>query len=160
MALSIQELIVQQVVVALEQILAANGWQNTIASVQRLNQEGVDLASVPTILVKEGETTAELGNSIAPMIRRRMELFLVAVTRQDETASSSDTRSGGEQLNSLMADIDMTMQSDRTWGGLAITTDPPNYVEVDMDAVSPHLARAVRCEIVFEHIRNNPYAQT
>lgn len=157
---SIQEQIVKQVVAALSQITVANGAQNTVASVQRLNQEGVDLASVPTILVKEGETTVEFGNSVPPMIRRRMELFLVAVTRQDETTTSLDLRSGGELLNSLMADMDMAVQSNRTWGGLAITTDPTSYMEVDMDAVSPHLARAVRCEIVFEHVRNNPYSQT
>jgi len=157
MADSIQETIVKKIVAALGQITVSNGYMNTIASVQRLNQEGVDLALVPAILVKEGECSVELGLSVAPSIRRRMELLAVAITRQDETATSSDLRSGGEQLNSLVADIERTLASNRTWDGMAITTDPPSYLEVEMDAITPHLARAVRCEVVYEHLRADPY---
>jgi hypothetical protein len=140
-------------------ITVAKGFDNTIASVQRLNQDGVDLAVVPTILVKEGEVTVELGQSVAPMVRRRMELLAVAVTRQDETATSLDTRSGGEQLNSLTADMEKVLANNRTWDGLAIQTDPPSYMEVEMEASTPHLARAVRCEVLYEHLRIDPYVQ-
>lgn len=156
---SVQEQIVKKIVAALGQISTANGYANTVTSVQRLNQDGVDLAVVPTILVKEGECAVELGLSVAPSIRRRMEILAVAITRQDETATSVDLRSGGEQLNSLVADIERTLAADRTWNGLAITTDPPNYLEVEMDAMTPHLARAVRCEVIYEHLRVDPYTQ-
>jgi hypothetical protein len=156
---SVQEQIVKKIVALLAQISTANGFDNTIASVQRLNQEGVDLAVVPTILVKEGDCTVDMGQSIYPMVRRRMELLAVAVTRQDETATSTDTRSGGEQVNSLVADIEKVIGNNRTWDGLAIQTDPPSYLEVEMDAVTPHLARAVRFEVLYEHIRTDPYSQ-
>jgi hypothetical protein len=159
MADSIQEKIVKKIMAALAQITPATGFDNTIASVQRLNQDGVDLAVVPTILVKEGDVTVELGQSIAPMVRRRMELLAVAITRQDETAASLDTRSGGEQVNSLVADIEKVVANNRTWDGLAIQTDPPSYLECEMDAVTPHLARAVRFEVLYEHIRTDPYSQ-
>jgi hypothetical protein len=156
---SIQEQIVKKIVAALGLITVAKGFDNTIASVQRLNQAGVDLAVVPTILVKEGDCTVELGQSIAPSILRRMELLAVVITRQDETASSLDLRSGGELVNSLVADVEKVIATNRTWDGLARQTDPPSYLEVEMDAETPHLARAVRFEVVYEHIRSDPYQQ-
>lgn len=150
----------KKITAALAQITTANGYSNTIASVQRLNQDGVDLASVPTILVKEGECVVELGQSIAPNVRRRMEVMAVVVTRQDETPTSLDTRSGGEQVNSLIADMERVLANNRTWDGLAIQTDPPSYLEVDMEASTPHLARAVRFEVLYEHLRVDPYVQS
>jgi len=156
---SIQEQIVQKIATALSGITVARGFANTIGVVQRLNQSGVDLAVVPTILVKEGEVSIEVGQSAAPNVRRRMELWAVAITRQDETSASTDARSGGEQLNSLVADIEKVLQNNRTWDGLAIQTDSPSYVEVEMDAVTPHLARAVRFEVVYQHLRIDPYSQ-
>lgn len=157
---SIQEQIVKNVVNALGRISTVNGYANTIALTQRLNQSGVDLAAVPTLLVKEGECTVESGASSYPNVRRRMELFVVIVTRQDETPTSTDTRDGGAILNSLVADVETVLANNRTWDGLAIQTDPPSYIEVDMDATTPHLARGVRCEILYEHVRTNPYSQS
>lgn len=159
MADSIQEQIVKKIALALSQITVANGYANTISSVQRLNQEGVDLAAVPTILVKEGECVQDIAQSPFPWIRRRMELFAVVVTRQDETAASLDTRSGGEQLNSLVADMEKCVAATRAWDGLAIETGAPNYLEVEMDALVPHLSRAIRFEVVYQHMRNDPYLQ-
>ena len=160
MADSIQEQIVKKVVSALLEITVANGYDNTVQSVQRLNQSGVDLAVVPTILVKEGDCSYDLTKSAYPWVRRRMELYAVAITRQDETDGSLDTRSGGEQLNSLVADMERRMGASRSWDGLAIDTDPPSYLEVELEAVTPHLARGIRCEVVYEHLRSNPYSQT
>jgi hypothetical protein len=157
---SVQESIVKKIVAALGQITTASGYSNTVASVQRLNQEGVDLAVVPTILVKEGDCTVELGASIYPNVRRRMELMAVVVTRQDESATSADLRSGGEIVNSLVADMEKVLANNRTWDGLAIQTDPPSYLEVEIEASTPHLARAVRVEVIYEHLRVDPYQQS
>jgi len=156
---SIQEQIVKKIAEALGMISTVKGFDNTIASVQRLDQSGVDLNVVPTILVKEGDVSVELSNSIFPNVRKRMEILAVVITRQDESASSTDLRSGGEQLNSLVADIEKVVATNRTWDGLAMQTDPPSYSEVEMDATMPHLARAVRFEVLYEHERVNPYRQ-
>ena len=156
MAYSIQEQIVKKIVAALEGITAVKGFDNTIASVQRLNQAGVDLNAVPTILVKEGDVSVELSQSIFPNVRKRMELLAVVIARQDESDTSTDLRSGGEMLNSLVADIERAVATNRTWDGLAMQTDPPSYSEVEMDATVPHLARAVRFEVIYEHVRHGP----
>lgn len=153
---SIQEQIIKKIVAALGQITIANGYSNTIASVQRYHLSGVETAVVPTIVVKEGECTVELGKSIYPSICRRMEIVMVPITRHDEVA---DSRSGGEILNSLVADIERCVATNRTWDGLAMQTDPPNYLETELDAVEPHLSKGVRFEVVYEHVRTDPYAQ-
>lgn len=156
MADSVQEQIVKKIVAALGQITTANGYSNTIASVQRYHLSGVETAVVPTIVVKEGECAAELGQSVYPSVRRRMELVIVPITRHDEVA---DPRSGGEILNSLVADVERCVAMNRTWDGLALQTDPPNYLETELEAVEPHLSKGVRFEVVYEHIRTNPYVQ-
>ena len=55
--------------------------------------------TMPTILVKEGVCSPEMEKSTyTPLIRRRMEFYLVVCASHDEAA---DPRSGGEILNSL-----------------------------------------------------------
>lgn len=153
---SIQEQIIKKIAAAMAEITIANGYENTILSVQRHKASGMDLSSMPTILIKEGDCSAELVKSSHQRIRRRMELFLVIATRQNE---ESDARSGGEVLNSLVADVEKRLGASQNWDGLALMTDPPSYLEVEVDAVTPHLARGLRTEIVYEHERANPWAQ-
>lgn len=153
---SIQEQIIKKVADALNGITIANGYQNTINSVQRYRASGVDLANMPTILVKEGDCAPELAKSAYPHIQRRMELFVVVCVSHDEAA---DSRSGGEILNSLVADIETALSANQTWDGLAILTMPPEYLTIEIEAVTPHLARGLRFEILYEHVRSNPWTQ-
>lgn len=153
---SIQEQIIKKVAAALAQITVANGYQNTIASVQRFMASGINLNTLPTILVKEGDCAKEPGQSKYLSVRRRMELYLVVAVKHDETA---DPRSGGEILNSFTADIEKRLAGSSNWDGLAILTEPPDYLDMDVDAETPHLARGLRTEIVYEHLRTDPRAQ-
>lgn len=157
MADSITEQIMKKAAQALSEITVANGYANTIASVQRHQQSGVDLATTPTILIREGDAEVDLFKSVLyPTIRRTLEWYAVVITRQDEI---NDPRSGAEILNSLVADIDKRVAASGNWDGLAIMTDPPAYLEVEVDATSPHLARGLRFTTSYEHRRDNPYAQ-
>lgn len=160
MADSIQEQIMKKWASALQGVTVANGYANTINSVQRHNQQGIDLATVPAVMVVEGTCEPELTKSSHTRLRRRMEITLVIVTRQDETATSADTRSGGEMLNSLVADIEKRIAASANWDGLALMTDPPSYLDIEFDATTPHLARGMRFETVYEHLRADPYSQT
>jgi hypothetical protein len=153
---SIQEQLMKKVTAGLAEITQANGYDNTIASVQRYRASGIDLSLMPTILVKEGDCEPDLPGSTHVHLKRRLELFLVVAVRHDET---TDPRSGGEILNSYIADIERRMAATPTWDGLAIMTDPPSYLEMEVDAETPHLARGMRLEIVYEHVRANPYTQ-
>jgi hypothetical protein len=144
MADSIQEQIVKKIVQSL----------SSVALVQRLNQDGVDLAVVPTILLKEGDVTVE--EVVYPNVRRRMELFAVAIARQDV---ENEALSGGEILNALVAQIETAIQQNRSWDGLAIQTEPPTYLGVELDSITPHLSVGVRFEVVYQHLRVDPYNQ-
>ena len=155
MADSIQEQLMNQMVAQLSLITTANGYSNTIASVQRWNQGGVETIAVPTLVLKEGECTAELSQSVFPSIKRRLTVEVIIIALQDE----ADSRSGGEIINGLVADVELAIAANRTWNGLAIMSDPPTYFEAELDAVMPHLAKGMRFEVVYEHLRHNPYEQ-
>jgi hypothetical protein len=153
---SIQEQIIKKISAALALIAPSSGYENTLTSVQRFRASGVDLTTMPTILVKEGDCIPELDKSSPPHVRRRMELYLVVCVRHDEEA---DARSGGEILNAYVSDIERCLASTPRWDGLALMTDPPAYLEMEVDAETPHLARGLRVEIVYEHVRADPRTQ-
>lgn len=154
---SIQEQIVKKVALAMSQITVANGYTNTIKSVQRYRWSGIDLNNLPTVMLVEGTCDAELTNSTHQRIRRRLELYIVVAVPDDEL---SDTRTGAEILSYFAADIEKRLGASQNWDGLALMTDPPSYTELSFaDAETPHLARGLRCEIVYEHVRSDPYSQ-
>src|SRR5262245_43667248 len=138
---SIQEQILKLMAGALGQITVQNGYGNTIAAVQRHRASGIDLSKLPTILVREGDCAVELPKSSHERVRRRLEVFVVVATGLDE---ETDTRSGSELLNSLIADIEATLGDNEKWNGLALMTEPPEYITIDVDAETPHLARGMR----------------
>lgn len=158
MADSIQEQIIKKIYLAMSEITTTNGYENTLVSVQRLNQNGIDLANVPALLVREGSCEPDMSKSPFPFVQRRMEMVLVVVTRQDDTASSTDARSGAEQLNSLVADVETRLAASRNWDGLASDTEPPSYLEVEVESIVPHLARGMQFGVTYRHLRTNPYS--
>jgi hypothetical protein len=153
---SIQEQIVTKIATALAGITVANGYANTLASVQRHNQTGMNLGTLPTVLIREGECHPDLEKSARPNVRRRMEVYLVVVAQQDE---ADLTMTGGRLLNSFVADIERRIGASQNWDGLAIMTDPPSYLEVDVDATTPQLARGLRVDVTYQHLRTDPYSQ-
>ena len=157
MADSIQEQIIKKLTVALAGITVANGYENTIKTVQRYKASGVDLATtMPTILVREGDCTPEPSVSPFGQVRRTQQVYLIICVSHDEL---TDVRSGGEILNSFTADIEKRLGVNPTWDGLAIMTRPPEYLEVQVEAETPHLARGLMTEIVYEHLRGDPFSQ-
>jgi len=144
---SLQEQIIKKIAEALAQI-------PNIKSVQRHQASGMDLGTMPTILVREGDCAAELTKSSHERIRRLLEVLIVVATGIDE---ESDSRSGGEVLNGFIAEIEQIIGADETWGKLALMTSVPEYIRLDVDAETPHLSRGVRIEVTYEHARGNPW---
>lgn len=159
MADSIQEQIVKKMVLALQSVTTANGYANSLLSVQRRNQLGINLNALPTVQIIEGDCTTDLLKSAYPHVRRRMDIDLMVAVQQDETSDSADTRSGAEMLNSLIADIEWRFGASQNWDGLAIMTDPPSYPMTMIDATTPHLSHGMTFSVTYEHLRGNPYAQ-
>lgn len=150
---SVQEQIVKKIAGELALLTTANGYVNTIALVQRLNLHGIATGSLPTLLVLEGECASDL--LTAPYVRRRLELEVIIIAAQDD----SDSRSGGEILNSLVADVHLAFERNRQWGGLAYETRPPVYFDTELVAEQPYLSKGLRFEIHYDHLRSDPYRQ-
>ena len=144
---SVQEQIIKKIVVAMTGIPGVN-------SVQRHEASGVDLGNMPTILVREGDCGVELTQSSHQFIRRRLEVYFVIANGIDEAA---EARSGSEVMNAFIAEIEKAIGADERWGGLALMTAPPEYLTMEIDAETPHLARGLRTEITYEHERGNPW---
>ncbi|WP_447979083.1 hypothetical protein [Candidatus Nitrospira bockiana] len=152
---SVQEQIVKKAVQVFAGIRTADGYANTVQSVQRFSLRGVNLSALPVVLVMEGEAEPELDKSPAPWTQRRFELYAVVLAIEVE----GDSRSGGEILNSLVADVEQAAMRNPTWGGLAQRTDPPAYLEATVEASQPVLSKALRFDVVYRHLRDNPASQ-
>jgi len=139
---SIQEQIVKKVASALAEITA-------IQSVQRFSWDGILLGTLPAVLIKEGDCVEEKDHRTTTRIRRRMEVYLVVAHLPDAV----------DLLNNLVADVEKRLGVSRNWDGLALMTDPAAYLELDLDAVTPHVSRGMKVEIVYEQQRYDPYSQ-
>lgn len=143
---SIQERIIKKITTAL----------TAVAPVQREMASGPNLSVVPTIIIRTEDCISELGKSVAPILQKRMRVAACAVVSQE---LSSDARSDDERINGILAEMETIVANNRTWDGLAIQTDPPNYMEREIRAESPHMGQAMEFEVVFQHVRVDPYSQ-
>ena len=153
---SIQEQIIKLVGAAMLEITTANGFSTTVNSVQRREWGGVNLSQMPTVLIKEGESTVDLPQSSHQRVRRSLTLNLVLAVPPPEEGSAL---SGAEVLNALACDIELMVGANQQWSGLALMTEPPNSAEESVEAETPHLSRGMQLTIVFEHLRLDPRAQ-
>ena len=151
MADTIRELIIKDIKTTLETITIANGYDNTIVSVQRFGQEGQTTLNTPYIIIGEGGE-----ESIEGAVERTTKLLTVAlsiVTRQD---TDVDARPGAELMDSLKADVQKAMMVDHQRAGNALDTTEvgsdelePEQGQIDLDAVLVY-------RIMYRHAWNDP----
>lgn len=145
---SIKEMIVKRIATTIQNIAG-------IQNVQRVGQAPIEYADVPFVVLTQGDDVLEVPG-VAPYTTRRLELLASIVTRQtDET----DTRSGDEVLNALGADVERALQSDRSIGGLAVDTKPPEWLEIEIEHKLPHIGIALRFAVIYRHLRHDPSVQ-
>jgi len=155
MADSIAERIMQHLETTLESITTVNGYENTIDSVQRFQQEGQDPIDGNGVLLLDGDDVVE-GMILAgayDLISRRRHVDLVIIGRQD---LSVDTRSASEYMNSLEQDVRKALQVDETRGGIAINTEETQANETDVQIGMPELRRVIGYDIRYRHRRTDP----
>jgi hypothetical protein len=155
MAESVAERIMQHLQTTLEGITTVNGYDNTIHSVQRFQQEGQDPIDGNGVLLIDGDDIVE-GTVLAgdyDLIARQRHIDLVVIGRQD---LSVDSRSASAAMNSLENDIRKALQVDYTRGGLAVNTEETQANETDVQIGMPELRRAIGYEIRYRHRRTDP----
>lgn len=151
MADSYREQIVKDIKTALLTISTANGFNNTIASVQRPEQDGNSFSSSPMAIIVEGDEEGQDGP--VELITKTLQIIIIAQMRQD---TATDTRSANEVLNSFAVDIHKAVMSDRTRNSIALDTKFISESQLQVEEGQPELARLIEFEVSYRHHNTDP----
>ncbi len=152
---SIRETIMKLVKTRLETITIANGYVNTVLSVQRFTQSGQIYASTPMVVIHEGDdvpTDGPLAGAVS-LTSRTVDLALEVVIRHNE---STDSRSSEEIMNTLRTDIEKAVMTDRTWSGYAVDTSALTYSPVFVEEGQPDVSSFAEMRIAYRHRATDP----
>lgn len=137
-------------------ITVANGYNNTVASVQRFNQAGQVLADTPVLILMQGGDNVDNEGPLAgasSLVTRSVSISVVIIHRQDLDV---DTRSAAEAMNSLIQDVQKAMQVDYTRGSYALNTSEIGIGELDAEDGEPELVQTVAFKLSYRHRRTDP----
>jgi hypothetical protein len=160
MADSVRELIMKNLQTTLEGVTVANGYANSLLSVQRFLQPGQTVTETPVVLLLEGEDDVSLEGPLAgagSLVSRTLNVGLLIIDRQQ---TDTDQRSASERMNSLVADIQKALQVDYQRGGHAIDTNEVSVSPLDVEEGQPELSLTMVYAIKYRHRRNDPTLET
>lgn len=145
----------QHLQATIEGVTVANGYGQTIHSVQRFMQEGQDPIEGNGVLLIDGDDVVEdtILAGAYDLLSRRRHVDLVLIGRQDV---SSDSRSASTYMNTFEVDIRKALQIDETRGGLAVNTEETQANENDVQIGMPELRRVIGYDIRYRHRRTDP----
>jgi len=148
--MTVRESILENIKTTLEIIQEAEGYDNTIQSVQRWRQSGNSLVNIPCIVINAGPETKEpIPN---PFTTCRFTVYLDVWTRQDE----SDPVSTDTLINGLLGDIEKALVIDITRGGFAKDTNIRSNVLFETAEGQPHAGIIIELEIIYQHRQTDP----
>ena len=147
---TVRENILANIKTTLESVTTANGYDNTIASVQRWDKRGNPLRQVPCIVVSAGqEQKTPLPN---PFFTCHLTVYLDVWVRQD----AADVVVTDSVLSSLLGDIEKAVMADYTRGGFAKDTVLHSSVPFESVEGQPHAGLIIEIEIVYQHKQGDP----
>ncbi len=152
MADSVREQIVSNIATALGNVTTGNGYNNTLVSVQRFQQSGLSVSSVPTAVVNfEGET-----KSIGPDHRATCDL---EVTVDIWAVHDTDVVSGDTAtlVDSLAGDCEKAIMADPTRGGKARECTVRNVTPFRLAESQPYVGISLACTITYAHEAGDPF---
>ena len=151
---SIREHIMENIKTTLAGVTVANGYANNIKNVQRWDMRGKASVDVPYITIAAGEEGMD--PVPYPMFTCRLSVFIDVWIRQiEDDVVKTDTL-----LSSLVADIKKAMMLDATRGGYAKNTIPKTIIPFEPSEGCPEAGIVVEVEVVYQHRRDNPDANT
>ena len=147
---TVRENILANIKTTLEVITIGNGYDNTIASVQRWDKRGNPLRQVPCIVVSAGqEQKTPVPN---PFFTCHLTVYLDVWVRQD----AIDAVVTDSVLSSLLGDIEKAVMADYTRGGFAKDTVLHSSVPFESVEGQPHAGLIIEIEIVYQHKQGDP----
>lgn len=151
---TIRELIQQNIDAVLKTITIANGYNNTVVSVQRWEQNGNSLLLAPCII--QVPNPEEKTEGPHPYSTCRLPIDIYIFVRHDKT---EDSRATDAILNSLLGDIEKALKIDSTRGGNAENTIIKNNSFIVNEQGEPISGIIVEIEVVYYHQTTNPYSR-
>ena len=148
--MTVRENILANIKTTLEGITVANGYANTIASVQRWDKRGNALRLVPCIIVNAGQEEKEMSPN--PYFTCRLSVYLDVWMRQDD----ADSTATDTLLSSVLGDIEKALMVNNTRGGYAIDTNIKSNVPFETVEGQPHAGLTIELEILYQHTQSNP----
>jgi len=152
MTYSRREYILQNIKTVLETITVANGYTNTITTVQRWTQKGNVFQAIPAIVINAGQE--EKQQTPNPQATCKLTVFLDVWHRQDDT----DTTPSDQVISSLIADVEKAIMADYTRGGYAEDTRVLNNVPFETVDGMPSFGVQIELEITYKHALGDPSA--
>lgn len=150
MSTSRRELILDNIKDTLELITTDNGYNNTLASVQRWKQKGNSLVNIPCVIISAGREEKDPAPN--PQATAKLTVFIDLWTRQDD----DDTSDTDTLLDSLLLDIEKALAVDYTRGGYAEDTIIRGITPFETVEGSPHCGLMIELEIVYKHKLTDP----
>ena len=154
MAEPIKEQILDNLKTALEAITTDNGYYNTLAKVERWEQDGNDKESIPCLFIHTGNESPENHPSMTSW--RTLTVHLELWTIHDKTVFADST---DELLNRFSCDIETAVMADDQRGGLALSTDVANIDLFETVEGQPFCGVIVTLEIKYKHKVGDPKTQ-
>ncbi len=148
--MTIRERILANIKTTLEEITIANGYVNTIASVQRWDKRGNPLRQVPCIVVNAGQEEKQMSPN--PYFTCRLSAYLDVWIRQDE----ADATATDVILSGILGDIEKALMIDNTRGGFAIDTNIKSNVPFETVEGQPHAGLTIELEVLYQHTQSDP----
>ncbi len=148
--MTIRERILANIKTTLEAITIANGYDNTIASVQRWDKRGNPLRQVPCIVVNAGQEEKQMSPN--PYFTCRLSVYLDVWIRQEE----ADATATDVILSGILGDIEKALMIDNTRGGFAIDTNIKSNVPFETVEGQPHAGLTIELEVLYQHTQSDP----
>jgi len=136
---------------ALETITVANGYANTLTAVERTLQRG-QTTQPPMAYLLEGDDDV-LAEAPLGYLSRQLQVGVVLLVQQDDDI---DARSASEVMNSLIADVQKSLQADERRDNLATLTEEIGVGPVQIEEGQPVLSCTVAYRIHYRHSRLDP----
>lgn len=152
MSESIRELILKNLKTTMQGITVANGYNYTIASVQRWESKGNNYAAVPCIVINSGPEDKEEGPD--PQTTCKFTVFIEATYRQDDDS----TENSDSIISKLLADIEKALTVDITRGNNAENTKILGNILFETTEGERSFGVIINLEILYRHKNTDPTA--
>ena len=154
MPASVREQVVANIATALGNVTTANGYENTLASVQRFTQDGLTLSSVPYAVVTMDSERKSVGPNDRTTCDLDVNVDVWAVHDTDTYTGSTATL-----VDSLAADCEKAIMQDTSRGGKARDTYIDSVTPFRLAEGQPYVGATVSVRITYVHDLKDPYVE-